>query len=133
MPANTEVFVQLYPIHRDPTFWPEPNKFDPDRFLPENIQGRHPFSYIPFSAGPRNCIGNFIYNKQTILQAMIHYAIKYVSGQKFAMMELKSLIARILYNFKLEPIDKSADMKILLDIIIRPAHHVRTRFVKINH
>ncbi|NP_001165938.1 cytochrome P450 4AB21 isoform X1 [Nasonia vitripennis] len=110
VPANTEVFVQLYPIHRDRKFWREPNKFDPDRFLPENLQGRHPFSYIPFSAGPRNCI-----------------------GQKFALMELKSLIARILYNFKLEPIDRSADMKILLDIVIRPASPVRTRFVKINH
>ena len=58
IPAGTEVSYHSYDIHRDPNFWEEPNKFDPDRFLPERSQGRHPFSYIPFSAGPRNCIGN---------------------------------------------------------------------------
>ena len=58
VPKNTDIFLQIIDVHRDPAFWPEPDKFDPDRFLPENLKNRHPYAYIPFSAGPRNCIGN---------------------------------------------------------------------------
>ena len=57
LPADTVVTVHIYDLHRNPEIYPEPNKFDPDRFLPEAIRTRHPFAYIPFSAGPRNCIG----------------------------------------------------------------------------
>ena len=57
IPANTEVVVNIYDLHRDPNYWPEPDKYDPDRFLPEHVRERHLFAYIPFSAGIRNCVG----------------------------------------------------------------------------
>lgn len=57
IPSGTNVLLNIYGVHRDPNFWPNPDIFDPDRFLPERIQNRHPYSYIPFSAGLRNCIG----------------------------------------------------------------------------
>ena len=57
IPANTEVVLLNYLLHRDPKSFPDPDTFDPDRFTPERSQDRHPYAYVPFSAGPRNCIG----------------------------------------------------------------------------
>lgn len=57
LPRNAPVHIHIFDIHRNEKHWPDPEKFDPDRFLPENCVNRHPFSFVPFSAGPRNCIG----------------------------------------------------------------------------
>ncbi|XP_032666228.1 cytochrome P450 4C1-like [Odontomachus brunneus] len=109
IPCGTYVHLNIYDVHRDPNFWPNPNVFDPDRFLPEKIQKRHPYSYLPFSAGPRNCI-----------------------GQRFAMLEMKAMIATLVRNFYLEPIDYLKDMQITADLILQPNHPLRVRFVPIE-
>lgn len=57
IPKGTSVAMHIYNMHRNPKVYPEPDKFNPDRFLPENMQHRHPYAYVPFSAGPRNCVG----------------------------------------------------------------------------
>lgn len=78
IPPGCVVGVCIMAIHRHKDFWDKPDEFIPDRFSPENTRStlKHPFQYIPFSAGPRNCI-----------------------GQRFASMELVALLALTLKNF----------------------------------
>jgi len=57
VPAGTEIYVAPYFIQRNPNLWEEPDRFNPDRFRPDNVKQRHRLATMPFSAGPRNCIG----------------------------------------------------------------------------
>uniref|UniRef100_UPI003B82E0CD cytochrome P450 4C1-like n=1 Tax=Chelonus insularis TaxID=460826 RepID=UPI003B82E0CD len=108
VPKGSVANIHIFDVHRDPNFWPRPNVFDPDRFLPENCESRHPFAYVPFSGGPRNCI-----------------------GQKFAMLELKILVAGLLHNFYIEPEEATAGVRILPDLVLRSSHPVFAKFIPI--
>jgi cytochrome P450 len=60
VPKGTEIYVPPYFIQRHPDLWDDPDRFNPDRFAPDQSQDRHRLSMLPFSAGPRNCIGEFL-------------------------------------------------------------------------
>lgn len=78
LPAGTSLGVNIYGMHRDARFFPEPDRFDPERFSAENEKHIPKYAYIPFGAGPRVCIGN-----------------------SFAMMEAKLVVATLARRFHL--------------------------------
>ena len=70
LPTGMRVVIPIYGIHHDPKYYPQPDKFNPDRFDDENKSSRHPNTYLPFGEGPRNCIG--IKNTHIFLIHMIY-------------------------------------------------------------
>lgn len=57
LPAGCSIVVAPIATHMNPILYPQPELFDPERFSAENSLGRHRYSFIPFSGGPRGCIG----------------------------------------------------------------------------
>ncbi|MEU1586975.1 cytochrome P450 [Micromonospora sp. NPDC005710] len=58
VPAGVDVLICPYTLHRNPEFWPEPERFRPERFDKDGSASRPRYAYIPFGAGPRFCVGN---------------------------------------------------------------------------
>lgn len=88
----------------DETYFPEPQKFDPERFSDENKHNIKPGTYSPFGVGPRNCIGT----KQIILLSYMRMVCGIiVLGSRFALLEMKTLIFHILRDFKVAPNKKT--------------------------
>ena len=79
VPKGGMVAIPTYSIHRDPNIWPSPEKYVPERFTPDLETSRDPYVYLPIGNGPRGCI-----------------------GLRFAQMEMKLLLARILKKYGLE-------------------------------
>lgn len=72
IPAGSIVMISPYVTHRLPEFWPDPERFDPDRFTPELSASRPRFAYLPFGGGPHQCIGNnFALVEATLATAVI--------------------------------------------------------------
>ena len=77
IPAGLQVIITVYFLHRDHDVWPNPEKFDPERFRSPAKDGRHPYQFLPFGLGPRSCI-----------------------GMRFALMEIKIALVKFLMKYK---------------------------------
>ncbi|XP_029848209.2 cytochrome P450 4V2-like [Ixodes scapularis] len=96
VPKGVTCFVNIYSLHRNPKYFKDPEQFLPERFLSDENKSRHRFSYIPFSGGPKNCI-----------------------GQKFAMIEMKLILAKVLRKCEVKskiPLDR---LKVAYEVIIK--------------
>lgn len=75
--------IPIFDFHHDPEYFPDPEKFDPERFTLENKKTRHQFSYLPFGEGPRNCIGlrfGYMQTRIGIIKSLLDY--KYSTCEK---------------------------------------------------
>ncbi|XP_043516515.1 probable cytochrome P450 6a14 isoform X1 [Frieseomelitta varia] len=84
IPKGTKIWIPVYGIQHDPNIYPDPEKFDPERFNDDAAAARHPMSFLPFGDGPRNCI-----------------------GARFAHYQSKVGLATILRNYKVDVCEKT--------------------------
>jgi cytochrome P450 len=101
--AGDELWLWVYFMHHDARWFSQPERFNPERFLPEIETALHPHCYIPFGAGSRSCI-----------------------GQGFAMLEAVLVIAQVLQRFRLELVD-SRPVFLRPRITLAPARPLRVR------
>lgn len=85
IPKGLPVMIPCYAIHHDPEIWPEPETFNPERFTEAEKAKRHPYAFLPFGFGPHNCV-----------------------GMRFALLEIKLTLVRLLKKYKLERTEKTA-------------------------
>ncbi|KAH7638174.1 cytochrome P450 4c3 [Dermatophagoides farinae] len=110
IPKGTSIMLVLYMIQRDTKYFPQPERYIPDRFIEdsEHYCGRmNPFAFVPFSAGPRNCI-----------------------GQKFALQEEKIMLATLLSRYRVESGDYLGNVHKKVALILRPKLSVNVRFIE---
>ena len=87
IPAGATLYVSLYAVHRLAKLWPDPHRFDPERFAPQACADRPRFTFIPFAAGHRNCIGGamaMIELKLVVAQLAQRYELHLAPRQRVA-------------------------------------------------
>jgi cytochrome P450 len=108
-PANSYVLISPYVLHRHPVYWPDPERFDPDRFTPEAVKERPTYAYIPFGGGPRLCIGN-----------------------NFALLEMQVVLALLLRDFDLELLHPGQQVVPEPMVTLRPRGGLKLRIRRVS-
>lgn len=108
IPAGSEILIFPYVTHRHPRWWIDPDRFWPERFLPQNSAGRLRGSYLPFGAGPRTCV-----------------------GLNFAMTEILVVLALLLQRFRIKLAVDSFQIKAEPSVTLRPNPGVPIRLRRI--
>ncbi|XP_034242066.1 probable cytochrome P450 4aa1 [Thrips palmi] len=107
IPANSTLLVNVHGAHHDPKHWPDPWKYDPERFAPG--KEHHPYAFLPFSAGPRRCPAGF-----------------------YAMMAMKTMFAAVIRDHVIEPVDdgvrEAKDFKLTFNLTARIVGGTFVRF-----
>ncbi|XP_049516230.1 cytochrome P450 4V2 isoform X8 [Dermacentor silvarum] len=109
LPKGLSCFINLFSLHRNPNEFDRPEEYVPERFLSDENTHRHPFSYVPFSAGPKNCL-----------------------GQKFVMMEIKVVLAKVLSKFTVEATRPLQELEMTFDIVLKAKGGLPVLFRKRN-
>ncbi|KAJ9600115.1 hypothetical protein L9F63_009591, partial [Diploptera punctata] len=109
IPAGCSLTMHIYNIHRNAEHYQNPEKFNPDNFLPEKVVNMHPYAYIPFSAGPRNCI-----------------------GQRFALLEEKTVVSSILRHYKVQSLQTRDEVALVGELVLRPIDGINVTIVPRN-
>ena len=102
IPKGSFVLIPIYIFHHNPKFWPDPERFDPDRFSPEASKNRPKFHYFPFGAGPRMCIGNqFALMEMQLILAMLAQRFTFEVDQSHPIQKQPLITLRSKYGVKL--------------------------------
>jgi cytochrome P450 len=105
---DVSVLIDLFSLHRRKDIWgANADTFDPTRFAPDQMEGKHPYCFIPFSAGPRNCIGSR-YAMLKIKVILIHLlkSYKFTTDLKFDDLKLNYMVSLRLHNRHLVKISR---------------------------
>jgi len=105
LPNESNIMVNIFAQHKNPLIWENADVYDPERFSDENISKMPPHAFIPFSAGPRNCI-----------------------GQNFAMNEMKVVMSATLRRFKLTVDESKPAPQLVPKLVLRSSTGVHIKF-----